>query len=508
MPRVSIDGQDLPRVLRATVIITHNVPEADPPPPAQPAPHHTHPDFWKQAAGDALARKVPLLLPGHHSPLASALGDLLKLEPSAREGAKESAQQPPLPAFQSSLPAARRPHDPLQTPRAEFVLLLPLDHDVDIARWALAPMGPGRFHRVTLQTLDRFGTPKHTWVMFRAYVHAYREAEYTPRPTEPADGRRYVEVTLRGLLPPLTAYDGRNLLVVAPGQADQTADAALQPIDRSLLQPMSATRTLGDQIQGGTAQGNQTKGGIDQAKVGSTLGQMVENAVTQRHSSLHPNLFIPHEGGPCDGCELCVTTKPKHDDPANKNSNTYQLIDNFGASDAWCIAQLGKDWDAKPSHSSSTYRDSLADLLFSTEFGGRGDGASPKGIGLSLWRFNVGAGPPVSSLSVGQDEDKDGHYLFPNWTQTECFYDRADDLKHPIPTSSKRQQWQQTFLSSAYKKGVRQFVAFVNSPPCWLTVSGLPYSNTDSIQATPDSTNLAPKTETISQSFWSRSSNT
>jgi len=38
MPRVSIDGQDLPRVLRATVVITHNVPEADPPRPGPPPP--------------------------------------------------------------------------------------------------------------------------------------------------------------------------------------------------------------------------------------------------------------------------------------------------------------------------------------------------------------------------------------------------------------------------------------------------------------------------------------
>jgi len=491
MPRVSIDGQDLPRVLRATVVITHNVPEADPPPPAQPAPHHTHPDFWKQAAGDALARNVPLLLPGRHSPPSSALGDLLKLGLAAHEGAKEAAAQSPLPASQSSLPAAQRPHDPLQTPRAEFVLLLPLDHSVDIARWALAPMGPSRFHRVTLQTLDRFGTPKHTWIMFRAYVHAYREAEYTPRPADPADGRRYVEVTLRGLLPPLTAYDGQNLVVVAPGLADQTAEAplSLSSSESALLaQTQAAT-----QSQAG-AGGPGGMGGGRADSVGAINPTLLQQALSDAPS----RAAKPAANDPCKDCSLCITTKPSQKDPQKKGQ--YQIIDNFGASDAWCINQLAgpKGWnDGKLKQ--------LATLLFSTDTGHRGDGQSPDGVGLSLWRFNVGAGPPVSGLVSGQDADKDHHYLFPTWTQTECFYDSVDDLKHPIPSRSTRQQGQQRFLSLAYSANVNQFVAFVNSPPCWLTVSGLPYSKGDDIPATlgeaPASSNLDPKNRDLFAKF-------
>jgi len=319
MPRVSIDGQDLPRVLRATVIITHNVPEADPPPPAQPTPHHTHPDFWKQAAGDALAQNVPLLLPGRHSTPSSALGDLLKLGLAAHEGMKASAPQPPL--------AARRTHDPLQTPRAEFVLLLPLDHGVDIARWALAPMGPGRFHRVTLQTLDRFGTPKHTWIMFRAYVHAYREAEYTPRPADPADGRRYVEVTLRGLLPPLTAYDGQNLVVVAPGLADQTANAL--PALSSFEEPLLAQTQAATQNRAATQNQAVTGGGGHLALAFvPTSGEL---------SALQTAATAPVQRTPPPSCVLTVKTK--------EANSIHQPIDNFGASDAWCIARLGQDWD-------------------------------------------------------------------------------------------------------------------------------------------------------------------
>jgi len=484
MPRVSIDGQDLPRVLRATVVITHNVPEADPPPPAQPAPHHTHPDFWKQAAGDALARNVPLLLPGRHSPPSSALGDLLKLGLAAHEGAKEAAAQSPLPASQSSLPAAQRPHDPLQTPRAEFVLLLPLDHSVDIARWALAPMGPSRFHRVTLQTLDRFGTPKHTWIMFRAYVHAYREAEYTPRPTEPADGRRYVEVTLRGLLPPLTDYDGQNLVVVAPGQADQTANAL--PALSSFEEPLLASAQAATQSQLATGGGGGGVGGGRTDSAGAIDPAVLQSALLDVPAS-QPDAAADD---PCKDCQLCVKTKPGLHDPKDENSNTYQLIDNFGASDAWAINQIVNGW-LQSSHNSPHYNDQLnllAELLFSTGM----RGADPKGIGLSLWRFNVGAGRPVSSVSQSvSQQDANGNYLRQAWTQTECIFDNAQELnsyqQDGNVTHGHRQFGQQHFLTMAYSLGVRQFLAFSNSPPCWLTANGLPYSgNTDTLP-----TNLA-----------------
>jgi len=52
----------------------------------------------------------------------------------------------------------------------------------------------------------------------------------------------------------------------------------------------------------------------------------------------------------------------------------YQKIDHFGASDCWTTRILSK-W-------SKEKRERVADLLFSRE----------KGIGLSLWRFNLGAG--------------------------------------------------------------------------------------------------------------------
>ena len=59
----------------------------------------------------------------------------------------------------------------------------------------------------------------------------------------------------------------------------------------------------------------------------------------------------------------------------------YQTIDGFGASDAWSMRFVGTMPHAVQSE--------VADLLFSSETGRDGN---PKGIGLSIWRFNIGAG--------------------------------------------------------------------------------------------------------------------
>lgn len=58
-----------------------------------------------------------------------------------------------------------------------------------------------------------------------------------------------------------------------------------------------------------------------------------------------------------------------------------QHIQHFGASDAWSMQFLGL-WPEKQ-------QEQIADWLFSTENDAQG---KPKGIGLSIWRFNLGAG--------------------------------------------------------------------------------------------------------------------
>ena len=59
-----------------------------------------------------------------------------------------------------------------------------------------------------------------------------------------------------------------------------------------------------------------------------------------------------------------------------------QTIEHFGASDAWSMQNIGL-WPEEEAQKQ------IADWLFSTENDANGQ---PRGIGLSLWRFNLGAG--------------------------------------------------------------------------------------------------------------------
>jgi len=91
---------------------------------------------------------------------------------------------------------------------------------------------------------------------------------------------------------------------------------------------------------------------------------------------------------------------------------TFQTIDNFAASDAWACQFVGNWPDEK--------RNAIADLLFSADTSASGQ---PKGIGLSLWRFNIGAGSAQKGTQSGIKNawrraesflEEDGSY---NWQQ-------------------------------------------------------------------------------------------
>ena len=153
-------------------------------------------------------------------------------------------------------------------------------------------------------------------------------------------------------------------------------------------------------------------------------------------------------------------TKPKNESPGNERMNhqekimyvvdvtkTYQTIQNFGASDCWTAQFFGHFPDDK--------RNRMADWLFSMETDEQGQ---PKGIGLSLWRFNIGAG----SLEQGELS------RIPNATRRgECFQ---------LPDGTydwKKQSGQRWFLAAARKRGVGQFLAFNLSAPVYITHNGL-----------------------------------
>ena len=139
-----------------------------------------------------------------------------------------------------------------------------------------------------------------------------------------------------------------------------------------------------------------------------------------------------------------------------------QTIHAFGASDAWSIQFVGRDWPVAK-------RERIADLLFSLELDADG---SPVGIGLSAWRFNVGAGSAAQGEESGIRDE---------WRRAESFLlpDGSYDW-----TRLAGQRW---FLRAAAERGVEEFVAFVNSPPVALTRNGRAHSSGGS------ASNLAPE---------------
>jgi O-glycosyl hydrolase len=124
----------------------------------------------------------------------------------------------------------------------------------------------------------------------------------------------------------------------------------------------------------------------------------------------------------------------------------HQVIDNFGASDAWTMQKIGV-W-------SEASKNKLADLLFSTN----------TGIGLSIWRFNIGGGynPDIRNRwrTVETFEIAEGKY---DWTR------QTNEL------------W---FARAARDRGVPFLLGFVNSPPGRMTKNGRTNSGSDTNSTT------------------------
>lgn len=141
-------------------------------------------------------------------------------------------------------------------------------------------------------------------------------------------------------------------------------------------------------------------------------------------------------------------------------SKTYQHIDNFGASDAWSCQFIGK-WPEEK-------KNKIADLLFSDDT--LADG-SPKGIALSLWRFNIGAGSAAQGDQSGIKDE---------WRRAESF------LNNDGSYNWQQQAGQVWFLKAAKARGVKQFLGFVNSPPVEFTINGKAYASGGKTNIAPD----------------------
>lgn len=130
---------------------------------------------------------------------------------------------------------------------------------------------------------------------------------------------------------------------------------------------------------------------------------------------------------------------------------TYQTIHSFGASDCWSIAMVGKYYP-------ESKKKQIAEWLFSREKDSLGN---PKGIGLSMWRFNIGAGSTEQGI-----ESK----ITSEWRRSESFY-----------TAGKfdwtKQAGQQWFLEAANKYKVPYTLGFLNSSPVQMTKNGLAFGS-------------------------------
>ncbi len=129
----------------------------------------------------------------------------------------------------------------------------------------------------------------------------------------------------------------------------------------------------------------------------------------------------------------------------------YQEMDHFGASDAWSGQFVG-NWPVQK-------KEAIADLLFSNAMDDQGN---PIGIGLSLWRINLGAGSAEQGAKSGIKDP---------WRRAPSFLDKNGKF------DSERQKGQLWFARAAKERQVPYLLAFSNSPPVWLTRNGKAYAD-------------------------------
>ena len=132
-------------------------------------------------------------------------------------------------------------------------------------------------------------------------------------------------------------------------------------------------------------------------------------------------------------------------------SKRYQKIESFAASDAWSGNFVGKFFD-------ESKKGQIAKWLFSQKFGEDG---SPEGIGLSLWRVNIGGGT----------WEQEGADIEPIQRRAESFL--AKDGKSYDWTKAAGQQY---FMRKAREYGCKDFLLFSNTPPVQWTKNGKGYT--------------------------------
>jgi O-glycosyl hydrolase len=160
-----------------------------------------------------------------------------------------------------------------------------------------------------------------------------------------------------------------------------------------------------------------------------------------------PTPPLQQPSDPClyNGVDTCALAKTIN---ANINLNqTFQTMHSFGASDCWGIKYIGKNWP-------ESKRNEIADLLFSKDFDANGN---PKGIGLSMWRTNIGGGSYEQGIAGNINSD---------WRREECYLNTDGSYNWTKQTGNR---W---FLKAAKDRGVENLLAFSISPPVSMTKNG------------------------------------
>ncbi|MDR2626625.1 MAG: beta-glycosidase [Dysgonamonadaceae bacterium] len=133
-------------------------------------------------------------------------------------------------------------------------------------------------------------------------------------------------------------------------------------------------------------------------------------------------------------------------------AETRQEIEYFTASDAWSGNFVGMYWDNKE-------KERIAKYLFSQKTDETG---APEGIGLSLWRVNLGAGTL----------EQDSADILPPHRRAESFLTKDGNCYDRGKCSG-----QQYFMQKAAEYGCNNFLLFSNSPPVQYTQNGKGWSS-------------------------------
>ncbi|MDE6517217.1 MAG: hypothetical protein K2L18_05135, partial [Acetatifactor sp.] len=182
--------------------------------------------------------------------------------------------------------------------------------------------------------------------------------------------------------------------------------------------------------------------GCGRAGTGGTDGMTEENK-----PAVGEELQMPEDGSSAPG-ESSQAEETRYSKIWIDESITYQTMESFGTSGAWWSQYVGGFTEDANGTGGST-REDIARLLFDRE----------EGIGLTCYRYNLGAGSVESRNGTFTDIHR----------RAQCFETEAGVYDF---SKDENAVW---FLKQACELGVEEVVLFCNSPLVRLTDNGLPH---------------------------------